>query len=124
MCCGAISYGVSVACISVRRPAYPTMRFDYEESGDGFLATLAYEQQRISSTSADVEGVSGGVSGGVNSLLAHIEKHPGQKAAQIAESLGVAQRTAERWIQQLKNAKQIEFRGAPKTGGYWICEKE
>lgn len=125
-------YGSGFIRIRGEVAAYPTMRFDYEESGDGFLATLAYEQQRITSTSAGTEGisggvtggVSGGVNGGVNSLLAHVEKHPGQKAAQIAATLGVPQRTAERWIQQLKNAKQIEFRGAPKTGGYWLRKEK
>jgi ATP-dependent DNA helicase RecG len=26
----------------------------------------------------------------------------------------------ERWIKQLKQENKIEFRGAPKTGGYYI----
>ena len=63
-------------------------------------------------------GASGGVSSGVSNLLVHIESHPGQKAAQIAAALGIPLRTAERWLRQLKAGGKIEFRGAPKTGGY------
>ncbi len=29
------------------------------------------------------------------------------------------QRTIERWLKQLKDENKIEFRGAPKTGGYF-----
>jgi len=37
----------------------------------------------------------------------------------------VSQRTIERWIKQLKNENKIEFKGAPKTGGYWkVIDKE
>jgi predicted HTH transcriptional regulator len=67
-------------------------------------------------------GVNGGVNGGVGNLLAHIESHPGQKVAQIAVALGVPLRTAERWLRQLKADGKIEFRGAPKTGGYHLSK--
>ena len=36
----------------------------------------------------------------------------------------VTKRTIERWIKQLKNEDKIEFRGAPKTGGYFLKEEK
>lgn len=83
--------------------------------------TVASEMETVTVTfklPGKHEKVSGGVSGGIGNLLAHIESHPGQKAAQIAATLGVPLRTAERWLRQLKTNGKIEFRGAPKTGGY------
>jgi len=41
------------------------------------------------------------------------------KATIIAEHFNVTQRTIERWIKQLKDEEQIEFRGASKSGGYF-----
>ena len=69
-------------------------------------------------------GVAGGVNGGVKSsadLLALIKAQPGQNAKQLATQVDMPQRTIERWLKQLKDEGKIEFRGAPKTGGYWPC---
>jgi len=43
---------------------------------------------------------------------------PDLKTADLARVTDTPRRTIERWLQQLKAAGQIEFRGAPKTGGY------
>ena len=69
-----------------------------------------------------VGGVSGGVNGGVNELDAvysYIWQHPGLRANAIAEALALPRRTLERHLGQLKKSGRIEFRGAPKTGGYY-----
>jgi ATP-dependent DNA helicase RecG len=59
-----------------------------------------------------------GVNVGVNGLLAHIQANPGQRAGEMAVTFAVTQRTIERWLKQLKAQALIEFKGAPKTGGY------
>ena len=64
-------------------------------------------------------GVSGGVTGGVTGLFAYLQAHPGKNAAQLAEATGLTRRTTERWLKQLRLDGKIEFRGAPKTGGYF-----
>ena len=64
----------------------------------------------------------GGVNGGVNELEAicsYIHQHPGLRANVIAEALSLPRRTLERHLGQLKKSGRIEFRGAPKTGGYY-----
>lgn len=65
-------------------------------------------------------GVSGGVSGGVNDILVLIENNPGINVSSIKSLLNIPQRTIERWINQLKKENKIEFKGAPKTGGYFV----
>ena len=69
----------------------------------------------------------GGVSGGVNTesvpLLQLIQAQPGLKTTELVAQTGKPQRTIERWLKQLKDRQQIEFRGAPKTGGYYCIKK-
>ena len=66
------------------------------------------------------EGVNGGVNGGVNALLVYLQANPGKRASELVEPLDTSLRTIERWLKQLKEKDQIEFRGAPKTGGYFL----
>jgi len=89
---------------------YPTMAFTYEESGDGYMITISYTQQKQSTE--DTEGV--------NDLIIYIKSNPGLSAKQISDNLNVAQRTIERWLKQLKDQNKIECCGAPKIGGYYI----
>ncbi|MDR2577576.1 MAG: Fic family protein [Chitinispirillales bacterium] len=61
----------------------------------------------------------GVVSGVVNEILAYIEAHPGCRANEIEKALSIPHRSAQRYLADLKNNTKIEFRGAPKNGGYW-----
>ena len=68
----------------------------------------------------------GGVTGGVKpeslNLLQLIQSQPGLKTTELVSQTGKPQRTIERWLKQLKDNQLIEFRGAPKTGGYYRKE--
>jgi predicted HTH transcriptional regulator len=63
------------------------------------------------------------LNGGVNTESAHflqlIQAQPGIKTSELVGQTGKPQRTVERWLKQLKDSQTIEFRGAPKTGGYY-----
>jgi ATP-dependent DNA helicase RecG len=63
---------------------------------------------------------SGGVSGGVSDLLNFITENPGKNSEEIKKALNLPQRSLERWLKQLKDNDKIEFRGVPKTGGYYL----
>ncbi|HHV86637.1 MAG TPA: winged helix-turn-helix transcriptional regulator [Petrimonas sp.] len=41
----------------------------------------------------------------------------------IAERINKSISTTERYISKLKKAGLIEFRGAPKTGGYYVLKQ-
>ena len=42
------------------------------------------------------------------------------EAKQISQSLGIPLRTLQRYLNVLKSDGKIEFRGPPKTGGYFV----
>jgi len=75
-------------------------------------------------------GVNGGVNGGVKSgnggvnleeqLFDAIGKNPGVNAPMLCEMLQKSLRTTQRYLKLLADAGRIEFRGAPKNGGYHI----
>jgi len=62
----------------------------------------------------------GGVIGGVNGLLSLIKEKPGLRLPQLAEQLQKPEDTVDKWIRKLKADGKIIFKGAPKTGGYFI----
>lgn len=103
--------------IRVRREirSYPTMELAYEESGDGFLVSLRYQRQKVSSTPVSPEGISEGIS----LLLEHIRNVPGKRIPQLSVSLRLPAKTIERWIANLKRQGCIEYRGSKKAGGYY-----
>jgi ATP-dependent DNA helicase RecG len=49
-----------------------------------------------------------------------IIKQEGLSASDIAKSIGKSWRTTMRYLDRLKKENKIEFRGAPKTGGYYL----
>ena len=52
-------------------------------------------------------------------IFRYIQNNPGVRTGMLAEKLSVSRRTAERHLQTLKRAGKIEFRGAPRNGGYY-----
>lgn len=71
----------------------------------------------------DDEGVSlkncEGVNEGVTALLGIVRANPGKRANALAPLVGKSVQTVERYVRALKDAGKIEFRGAPKNGGYF-----
>ncbi|MBM9612707.1 hypothetical protein JWJ90_00235 [Desulfobulbus rhabdoformis] len=100
---------------------YPTMEFSYQESGDGFLVWLKYQQQKISSSNTR-EGITEGITEGVGLLLKEIRLTPGRRIPHLTQHLNRPQKTIERWIAELKRQGLIEYRGSKKTGGYYGVE--
>ena len=48
-----------------------------------------------------------------------LKAKPGLNASEIAESISKSWRTAMRYLKSLSEKGLIEFRGVPKTGGYY-----
>ena len=75
-------------------------------------------------------GVNGGVNDSKNSALGGvnleellydtIRNNPGINAPALAEKLQKSLRTIQRYLKLLSDKERIEFRGAPKNGGYHI----
>ena len=58
-----------------------------------------------------------------NRVLFAISKHPGIRKPSLIAKTGKSRATVERAVATLKKHGKIEFRGAPKTGGYYSIEK-
>ena len=53
-------------------------------------------------------------------MLTYVHKHPGCRANEMATALSISLRSVQRHLGALKKKKTIEFRGAPKNGGYFL----
>lgn len=130
-------YGSGFIRIRKALQDYPEVQFDIAEKFGGVMATFSLKPEPSTEASAIGmnEGVSGGVSGGVgggvgggvnspDALRLIIADSPGLNAAALVARSDKPQRTIERWLKQLKDQGHIEFRGAPKTGGYYPITKK
>ena len=64
------------------------------------------------------DDMNGAANGAAKSVQEYIVQHPGVRANLIAVNLRLPIRSVQRYLQQLRNQGRIEFRGAPKNGGY------
>ena len=66
----------------------------------------------------DFGRVNGRANGRVNEILEFIRNNQGSNTNDIANALNISVRTVSRYLKELSDI--IEFRGAPKNGGYFI----
>ena len=59
------------------------------------------------------------LSEGADQILRLLQAHPGWRVPNLAETLQKSRPTIERHLRELRNTGRIEFRGAPKNGGYF-----
>ena len=115
-------YGSGFIRIRKEIKEYPTMKMDFSEIQSGFLFTVSYTKQKISSVEneeGENVGVNVGVNVGIKTLLVFIENNPGTNVLTMVKQFNVTQRTIERWIKILREENKIEFKGVRKIGGYW-----
>lgn len=60
------------------------------------------------------------LSEGADQILRLLQVHPGWRVPNLAEALQKSRPTVERHLRELRNAGRVEFRGAPKNGGYFV----
>jgi len=100
--------------------AWPEIEFIDDRRGNQFRIIV---RRPVKSPGESFSGVSEGVSEGVNALLAFIHEEAGLRAPELARRMSTSRKNVERWLKQLKTQQAIEFRGAPKTGGYYPKQK-
>jgi len=67
-----------------------------------------------------IEGVNEGVLTELLTLYSTIDKNEGKKAVELSKMINKSLSTTERYLKTLKDHAYIEFKGAPKTGGYYL----
>ena len=126
-------YTIAIIPAMLRHEYVQTLEMSHKTPGV-FVDFIA---NRIVATQMDLlrllndGGVSGGINGGVNGgvnleekILNLIAKKPGINAPAISEMLQKSLRTVQRNLKSLSDASKIEFRGAPKNGGYYVLKVE
>ncbi len=80
--------------------------------------------KRQISNSANYDTVNGRVNDTINeneqAILNLLVTTPGLNASEISKHISKSLRTTMRYIKILQDKDLIEFRGAPKTGGYFL----
>lgn len=54
-------------------------------------------------------------------LLQKIRLNPGINRVKLIKDFGLSRSTVSRSLVRLVDRGIVEFRGAPKTGGYYVC---
>ena len=120
---GRWKYGTGFLRIRQAIKDYPTMEFNYQEQGNGFITELTYAQQKINTAVVNTS-ITEGLTEGLKSLLATIIRNPGIQAKDIPFLLeNRPLKTIERQISALVKLQLIERQGSRKTGGYWFLKK-
>lgn len=107
-------------------PIHPAFRFD-EGVNDG--VNDGVKNNKNVDNKIDMifnfigDGVSEGVSDGVKETLALLLTIQGLNATEIANRINKSIPSIERYLRVLRKKEIIEFRGAPKTGGYFFTSK-
>ena len=96
-------YGSGYIRIREELKSYPELTFNVEETSGGILVSF-YQLE------------------GVNAVFNYIRLNPGVKVTEMTKPLDVPKRTLERWIKQLRDERKVNFKGAPKTGGYYVAD--
>lgn len=82
------------------------------------MFTVVFKRKNKNGTVNDT--VNGTVNANEQSVLSLIRKEEGLNATEISKRILKSVRTTKRYLKSLNNKKLIEFKGAPKTGGYYI----
>jgi len=117
-------YGSGYRRIREYISAYPTMYFDFEENSGGFLTKIGYQEQKVFEKEENDTGsvVKNVVENRLQKIMKLISVNNKISATQIAKTLNITARTAQRDIEKLKNKNLIKRMGSPK-GGYWEITK-
>ncbi len=78
-----------------------------------------------------IEGITEGITEGttedvkekLSKVLIALYKNEGLRTSEMEKMLQIPVKSLERYIKQLKDANLIEFKGANRTGGYFLTEK-
>ena len=99
-------YGSGIKRIQEDFKSHGIVKPKFEEFVHGFRVII-YKEKLIDSNE------------GVKSLHNLIKKNPNKKSPFFSKELQTSVKNIERWIKSLKEQNKIEFKGSPKTGGYY-----
>jgi len=100
-------------------PIHPAFLSD-DGVNDG-VNNVSIQTDKVSALLYD--GVNDGVNDGVKDIINLLLNVSGLNASEISGRINKSIPTVERYLRLLRRREIIEFRGVPKTGGYYLTEK-
>jgi ATP-dependent DNA helicase RecG len=97
---------------------YPTMKFDYRESGDGYLARLEYLEQRKETTPKTTSKTAPKTR---ERLLALMRENPRITREEMAGHVGISINGVKQHIATLKKEGVLKRVGDNRTGHWVVC---
>lgn len=138
--------GIERIIAACKNAGYPEPQFDYDGGGLWTIFHFRKEYAEVTQKTAPSEGVSEGVSKGVSKGDAHVDiinkiegisdttkielakilhlfhNNEGLNLKDIALRVDRPAKTVERYPKILKDLSIIEFRGAPRSGKYYVVK--
>ena len=97
---------------------YPTMKFEYREIANGFLAELNYSIQKISTKDGTKDGTKDQIENRMVLIIEILNERRNSTIDDISELLNIPRRTVVRYFEKLKKDNRIKRTGGRKDG-YW-----
>jgi len=113
-------YGSGIARIRKECKLHEIKEPVFEEFQHGFRVILFKAKLDGGANGGANGGENGGENEGATQLLSLLSNSPGLKTKELSFLSKTPLRTVERWLKQLKDEGKIEFKGSPKTGGYYV----
>lgn len=98
---------------------YPTMTV-YEESGDGFMVTVGYKQQKHYTETAQETAQETTA----QKILILLKEYPKMTRKELVTKLNKADGTIKQHIENLKESGQLKRVGSTKSGSWLVIKKE
>ena len=94
----------------------PTMSKDYRK----LVAGIAHRNGQ----NGEINGEINSLSGSLREVYMIVKNNPGIKIKKVAELRKKSESTAAKQLADLKKKQLIDYRGANKTGGYYVKQHE
>ncbi|WP_293742075.1 hypothetical protein [uncultured Pedobacter sp.] len=87
------------------------------------FVTLCQKHFKVKKCEDITKGITTDVKNKITKILLVFYREGGVRTVDIEELTDIPAKSLERYIKQLKDADIVEFKGANRTGGYYLTEK-
>ena len=84
------------------------------------VAEIAHRDDRNGEINGKINGEINSLSGSLREVYMIVKNNPGIKIKKVAELRKKSESTAAKQLTDLKKKQLVEYRGANKTGGYYV----
>lgn len=116
-------YGSGYIRVREEIKKYPTMKFEYEESGSGYLVSLSYLEQKTTQKTTQKSTQKSTRKSTREQIIELITTNPKITRDELAEEINVSSDAIKQHISKLKSEGLLERIGGRKDG-FWVIKLE